>query len=271
MKEESTFKAATRLVLAALTCFALCYFCGKIHAQTPSLIVTAGSTGQASTLTITSDSQLPWKCFTVSGGSGSYGVIWAESNGTSGGIYFGTITTAASGNAGPVTPPAPVNDLPIAALTTSVSAAVANVDDATASAAAILYETIAKEVDAGAITTPTQLYLSTGVQVLALTAEQRTAVQPLTTAVAAWFNAQQTAGKLTEEKMADYSRVFHAVAAAIRPNKTAPAASKSGNSTPAAKVDCANTAPAGYEGKQLPGQSACANGQCPMPKWGRRR
>jgi hypothetical protein len=261
MKEESTFKAATRLVLAALTCFALFYFCGKIHAQTPNLVVSAGSTGQASALTITSDSQAPWKCFTVSGSN----VIWAESNGTTGGIFYGTIATATSGSAGPVTPPAPADTLPIAALTTSVSAAVAGVDDATVSAVATGYETIAKEVDAGAITTPTQLYLTTGVQLLALTSAQQTAVEPLTSTVKSWLNAQQTAGKLSEEKMADYARVFHAIAASLnRPRPGVP------GTPPAPAVAKAKAVPKEAPPKPV-GNSPCANGQCPTNEQPTRR
>ncbi len=245
-----------------------------LYAQSPNLVVSAGSTGQASSLTVTSDSQSPWKCFTVSGGSGQYNVVWAESNGTTGGIYFGTIALGTS--AGPVTPPQPADTLPIGALTASVSAAVAGVDDGTVIAASSCYETLAKEIDAGAITSPTQLYLSLGVQTLALTDAQRTAAAPLTTAVKSWLNAQQTAGKLDETKMADYSRVFHAIAKTLKPTQgtgcpavTPPAASakvpsRTASQAPSAKV------PSPAEPKLAPpkpvvGNSPCANGQCPAP------
>ena len=81
------------LLLVALSAFILP---PSSFGQTPHLVVSAGTAGQASSLTITSDTAAPWKCFTLSGGSaGQYNVIWAESNGTSGGIFFGTVATSA--------------------------------------------------------------------------------------------------------------------------------------------------------------------------------
>lgn len=276
-EQTSTPKAAFKIALAAAAIFFFFHWIGHAHAQTPNLVVTAGSTGQASTLTITSDSTNPLKTFTVSGGapgtSGStaqYNVVWAESSGTAITIYSGTIVASTSGSAGPVTPPAP-NDLPIGALTTSVSAAAAGVDTAALAAMANGYDAVAQQIDTGAIANPTQLYLVTGVQLLSLTADQRTAVQPLTTAVAAWLNAQQTAGKLDETKMADYSRAFHAIAKAMRPGTVTPA-----HQAPSAKVP----SPAENPGGPAAPASPCANGHCPasgpsqpgqsQPAWFRR-
>jgi hypothetical protein len=269
--ETSTPTAAFRLIAAAVACVAMFYAIGRVHAQTPNLVVSAGSTGQASSLTITSDSANPLKTFTVSGGSGQYNVVWAESSGTAITIYSGTIVASTSGSAGPVTPPAPVNTLPIGALTTSVSAAAAGVDSAALAAMANGYDAVAQQIDTGAIANPTQLYLVTGVQLLSLTADQRTAVQPLTTAVAAWLNTQQTAGRLDETKMADYSRVFHAIAKAMRPGTVTPA-----HQAPSAKVPSPAENPGGPAAPATP----CANGHCPasgpsqpsqsQPAWFRR-
>ena len=279
--ETSTPKAAMRLIAAAVACFVMFYALGRVHGQTPNLVVSAGSTGQAATLTITSDSSNPLKTFTVSGGNGQYNVVWAESSGTAITIYSGTITTAASGSVGPVTPPAPVNTLPIGALTTSVSAAAAGVDTAALAAMANGYDAVAQQIDTGAIANPTQLYLVTGVQLLSLTADQRTAVQPLTTAVAAWLNTQQTAGKLDETKMADYARVFHAIAKAMRPATVTPAAVTITGVppvTPAASAKVPSAAAANPGGPAAPAivpKSPCANGQCPASGpsqgWGWRR
>jgi len=73
-------------------------------------------------------------------------------------------------------------------------------------------------------------------------------VQPVTTAVAKWLNDQQVAGRLDEKKMADYARVFHAIAAAIKPTQTV---------TPTAT--------------KQPESSPCANGKCPAPGQPQRR
>jgi hypothetical protein len=246
-KSKSKLAGLWPIVAGLIACIAPFAFAAHAHGQAPNLVVTAGPTGQAPALTVTSDSANSWKCFTVSGSGGQYNVVWAESTGTSGGIYFGTIVASTSGGAGPVTPPAPVETLPIGALTASVSAAVAGVDGPTVSALASGFETLANQVDAGAITNPTQLYLSLGVEALALTAPQRTAVTPLTTAVKAWLNAQQTAGKLSEEKMPDYARVFHAIAKALKPGTVTPAAAAIPKETPANPV----------------GASPCASGHCP--------
>ena len=244
----------------------LCTF--PAHGQTPNLVVSAGSTGQASSLTVSSDSAAPWKCFTVSGGSGAYNVIWAESNGTTGGIYFGAITTSTSGpGAIPApTPPAPA-DLPIGTLTTAVSAALSGVDKATATKMGDTYEALAKSIDTGVIVSPLQLQLATGTHLLAnFNSTELASLKNVTAAVTGWMDAQQCCGKLSADRMDRYAMAYHATAAAIRPNATAPAASKPGNSTPAAKVDCPDTVPGvAYEREQLPGQSPCANGKCPKP------
>ena len=118
------------------------------------------------------------------------------------------------------------------------------------------YDAVAQQIDTGAITTPTQLYLVTGVQILSLTADQRTAVQPVTTIVAAWLNAQQVAGKLDETKMPDYSRVLHAIAKAIRPvTMPKPATPKRGTEPAPAEM---------AEPKLAPPRSPCADGHCPV-------
>ena len=118
------------------------------------------------------------------------------------------------------------------------------------------YDAVAQQIDAGAITSPTQVYLVTGVQLLSLTGPQRTAVQPVTTAVAAWLNAQQVAGKLDETKMPDYSRVFHAIAKAIKPGTVTITGVPPIGGTPAAPAKVPSAAA---------GKSPCENGQCPVP------
>jgi len=221
-----------------------------VRGQTPSLTVTGGSG-----LSIASSGGSTWQQYAVTGSSaGVYNIVWAESNGTTGGIYTATVSLSPVLPFSPssVAPPPPADTLPIAALTASATASVAGVDAATVAAAATGYETLAKEVDAGAIATPTQLYLSLGVQLLALTDAQRTAVGPLNLAVKGWLNAQQTAGKLDETKMADYARAFHAIARAITP----------GTVTPAASVKTPSPAAAA---------SPCANGQCPTQEPSRLR
>jgi hypothetical protein len=236
------------------------------RADTPHLVVSAGPTGQAPSLTVSSDSNASWKCFTVSGSSsGTYNVVWAESNGTTGGIFFGSIAVGTSGAPAPGPAPTPEpTDLPIGTLTTAVSAAVAGVDQATAVKMGDTYEALAKSVDTGVIVSPLQLQLATGTQMLAnFNSNELASLKNVTAAVAGWMDAQQCCGKLTSDRMDKYSRSYHATAAAIRPNATAPAASKTGNSTPAAKAD-PPTVPKDTTG-QLPGQSPCANGKCPVP------
>lgn len=263
------------LILIAIA-FYYAAFPHKSHGQTPNLVVSAGTQNLAPTLTITSDSTMPWKGFSISGGApgtsgsaGNYGVIWAESNGTTGGIYFGTIQTSSSGPAalpGPVTPPAPTNDLPIGTLTTAVSASIATVDQATATTAATTYESLAKSVDTKVIVSPLQLQLATGTQLLAnFTSDQLGDLKNVTAAVAGWLDAQQCAGKLTADRMDKYSTAYHAIAQAIKPGVVTAAAVKITGVPPIAAARA--------EPKQAPTKpkSACENGQCPMPRWGRRR
>ena len=239
-------------------------FCCVAHGQTPNLVVSAGSTGQAPNLSITSDSQSPWKCFTVSGGSGSYGVIWAESNGTTGAIYFGSIATSSTGPG--AIAPAPATDLPLGTLTTAVSAAISGVNQVTAVKMGDTYEALAKGIDSGVIVSPLQLQLATGTQLLAnFNSTELDSLKKVTAAVNGWVDAQQCCGKLTADHMEKYSRSYHAAAAAMG-TKAAPAAGKPVNSTTAAKVDCTHTAPAlAHEREQFPVQSPCADGHCPMP------
>ena len=269
-KSAKAFPVVFLLIIAAiLVCCA--HYC---HGQTPALTVSAGTGSQASTLAIGSDSARPWKRFAVtSSGSGAFTIVSAEhGTGDDGGIYFYTLSVSAGTvTPGPVTPPAPVDTLPIGTLTTAVTAAAAGVDAAALTAMSNGYEALAQQVDAGAVATPTQLYLVMGVQILSLTGDQRAAVQPLTTAVAAWLNAQQTAGKLDETKMPDYSRVFHAIAKAMRPGTVTPA-----HQAPSAKVP----SPAENPGGPAAPASPCANGHCPasgpsqpgqsQPAWFRR-
>ena len=185
------YRLTLRQIGQLVTVILLCLGCllpapRSLYAQTPSLVVSAGTQNLAPTLTVTSDSAMPWKAFTVSGGSGNYGVIWAESNGTTGGIYFGNIVTSSSGPAalpGPTPPPAP-SDLPIAALSTAVSAAVSTVDPTVAGTMAVTYEGLAKSIDTGVISSPLQLQVVTGTQLLTnFTSDQLAAAKPLTAAV----------------------------------------------------------------------------------------
>ena len=155
--------------------------------------------------------------------------------------------------------------MPIGTLTTAVSAAVTGVDQATAVKMGNTYEALAKGVDSGVIVSPLQLQLATGTQLLAnFSSPELVSLSKVTAAVNGWVDAQQCSGKLTPEHMDKYSKSYHAAAAALG-TKPAPAASKPGNSTPAAKVDCPITAPIAHEREQLPGQSACKDGHCPLP------
>ena len=233
-----------------------------LYAQSPNLVVSAGPTGQAPTLTITSDSANPLKTFTVSGGSsGQYNVVWAESSGTAITIYSGTITTAASGTTAP--PPPPVNDLPIGTLTTAVSASLTNVDAATAATVANSYETIGKAIDAGTIVSPLQLNLATSAQLLALTSDQLTACKGFIAAVNGWIDAQQCSARLTPDHMDRYARTYHAIAQAVKPGTVTPPA-------PAAKVPSPAESPKLAPPKPA-GKSPCENGQCPAFQFRRRR
>jgi hypothetical protein len=227
-----------------------------LYAQTPNLVVSAGPTGQASSLTITSDGANPLKTFTVSGGSGQYNVTWAESNGTAIAIYTGTITTAASGTPAP-TPP-PVNDLPIGTLTTAVSASLTAVDAATAATVANSYETIGKAIDAGTIVSPLQLQLATSAQLLSLTSDQLNACKPFIAAVTGWLDAQQCAARLTPDHMDRYAIAYHAIAAVIKPGIVTPPAASAKAPSPAAN-------PGGPAAPAIVPKSPCANGQCPAP------
>jgi hypothetical protein len=167
--------------------------------------------------------------------------------------------------------PAPATDLPIGTLTSSVSAAAAGVDQATAAKMGSTYEALAKGIDNGVIVSPLQLQLATGTQLLAsFSSPELVSLSKLTAAVNGWVDAQQCSGKLTPEHMETYSRTYHAIASALG-TQTSPAASKPGNretgtsGSPAAKVDCPNTAPVVHEREQLPAKSPCANGHCPLP------
>ena len=240
-------------------------FCSYAHGQTPNLVVSAGPTGQGPSLTVSSDSNSPWKCFTVSGGSGTYNVVWAESNGTTGGIYFGSIATSTSGQPAPGPVPTPPSDLPLGTLTTAVSAAVAGVDTAAATKMGNTYEALAKGVDSGVIVSPLQLQLATGTQLLAnFSSPELVSLSKVTAAVNGWVDAQQCSGKLSPDHMEKYSRSYHATAAALG-TKTAPAASKTGNSTPAAKADPDTAHKTDGTTDQLPGQSPCKDGHCSVP------
>jgi hypothetical protein len=262
MKTKSKPQGFGPVLAPMFACVLLWLIAGHCLGQAPTLVVSAGSTGQAATLTVTSDSQAPWKCFTVTGGSGANNVIWAESNGTTGGIYYGTIATSSSGTAAPggypVAPPPPApSDLPIGTLATAVSAAVTAVDPAALSTLGNSYEALANQIDAGTIVSPLQLQVVTGTQLLTnFTSEQLAGLKNFSTAVAGWIDAQQCAGRLGPDKMNKYSAAYHAIAAAIKPRTAAPAAVTIGGVPPLAK-------------------NPCANGQCPKqeaPAWfGRRR
>ena len=245
------------------------------HGQAPNLVVSAGTSGQASTLTVTSDSQSPWKCFTVSGSAGQYNVIWAESNGTTGGIYFGTIALGTSASVGPVTPPAPSADLPIGALTTAVSAAIAAVPSDQAATMATTYESLAESIDTHLIVSPLQLQLATGTQLLAnFNADQLATFKSFTTVVTGWLDAQQCAAKLTSDRMDKYASVYHAIAQAIKPDTVTPQPAppatsakppmRTSDHAPSAKLPSPAESPKLAPPKPV-GNSPCANGQCPAP------
>ncbi len=106
-----------------------------------------------------------------SGSAGQWTIVSAKhGTGDDGGIYFYTLTaTAGSQAVNPVAPPAPADTLPIAALTGSLSTAAASIDAGSLTAMAQGYDAVAQQIDTGAITTPTQLYLVTGVQLLSTT------------------------------------------------------------------------------------------------------
>ncbi len=263
-------------VLVVIALVVACWYLGMfphyLHGQTvPNLVVSAGSGNLAPNLNVTSDSALSWKAFSVTSGTpGSYQVLWAESDGTTGGIYVGTVSTSATA-VGIVNPaPPPADTLPIAGLTSTVSAAAAGIDAGAVTAMSAGYETLAKEIDAGAISSPTQLYLAAGVQLLALSDSARTALQPVTNTVKAWLNAQQTAKKLDETRMKDYARVLHAVAAALKPTQSTgcPAV------TPAAgyvraptSAHVGETPPPRLTPSLATGSTTgqCPNGKCPAP------
>ena len=270
MNDRKPFPTLFVAVVLAIGAIALSFCALQARGQTPNLVVSAGSTGQAATLTISSDSTSPWKCFTVSGGSNAYNVVWAESNGTTGGIYFGSIATSSSGPGAvpaPQPPPTPT-DLPIGTLTTALATAVAGVDQATVLKMGNTYEALAKSVDSGVIVSPLQLQLATGTHLLAnFNAAELASLKNVTAAVTGWMDAQQCAGKLTPDRMDKYSRSYHATAAALGSKTTAPAATKPGTSKTAAATE---TATGMVDGRSpLPGQSPCANGKCPVRR-GRR-
>ena len=225
-----------------------------IYAQTPNLVVSAGPTGQAAALTVSSDSANPLKTFTVTGGSGQYNVVWAESSGTAISIYYGTIATAASASE-PVTPPPAPSDLPIAALATAVNASLASVDAATATTVANGYETLGKAIDAGTIVSPLQLQLAASAQLLGLTSDQLTACKPFIDVVSGWIDAQQCAARLTPDHMDRYAKTYHAIAAAIKPGTIQNPKSEIRNPKQEPSTKLAPPA----------GNSPCADGHCPAP------
>jgi len=263
-------EAGAFFVLVAIGLVVAAWYLGMfphlLHGQTPSLVVSAGSGNLANSLSLTSDSAMPWKAFTVSGGTpGSYNLIWAESNGTVGGIYFGSISTSSSGPAAVPAPgpaPAPAADLPLAALQTAASAAIAGVPAADVAAMANTYEALAKQVDAGTIVSPLQLQLATGTHLLAsFNADQLATFKQFTAAVCGWLDAQQCAGKLTADRMDRYSRSYHAVAAALG---VKPAAAAGYVVAPVAPHR-GETAPAVQKSEVRSQKSKCPDGKCPAP------
>jgi len=240
------------------------FFADSQPAQTPNLILSAGTAGQASSLGITSDSARAWKRFAISGGSaGTWNVVSAEhGTGDDGGIYYYTLTVAAGSASLPPSPVPlpPSSDLPIGSLSTAVSAAIAGVDPAILTMMANSYEALAKQIDAGTIVSPMQLQVATGTQLLTnFSADQLASFKGFNTAVAGWLDAQQCAGKLTAESMTKYATVYHAIAAAVRPIKSAASAKPPRGSGAPAEAPKA--------------ESPCAKGQCPAPpaKGSRRR
>ena len=251
MTKASHATAIFRLIAAAVACFAFFYAVAHPSAQTPNLIVTAvpaGNTGQAPTLTVTSDSQATWKAFVITAGTvGNYQVLWAESNGTTGGIYTGAITTSTSSLTNPAVPPAPSVDLPLEALTKNVNASVAGVDPAIVATAANSYEALARQIDQKTIASPLQLQVVTGTQLLAsFNSDQIAALKVFNTSVAGWIDAQQCVGKLRADKMDGYAAAYHAIAKALQPG------------TVTAKPATVTVAP-----PKPTAAPPCKNGQCP--------
>jgi len=241
------------LLLLFALCFLLATHCPLLPAQTPNLVLSAGTTGQASTLTIGSDSARAWKRFAVTGGSaGTYTVISAEhGSGDDGGIYYYTVVVSAgTANPGPNPPPGPSpSDLPIGTLTVACSAAVAGVDANLTGKMAVTYEGLARSIDNGLIVSPLQLQLATGTQLLAsFDADQLSTMQKLTAVISGWLDAQQCAGKLTADGIGKYATAYHAIAQAIRPG-----------------VPAANKPPELPAKPAIPNMSPCANGRCPLP------
>jgi len=270
-KKEHFSSINTAVLLKAgvallLLCSLLLAPCSPLSAQTPALAFTAGPAG----ITAASNSPATWKQYAITSGSaaGTYQVVWAESNGTAGGIYTATVTVSAAmpfspSAPGPVPPTPPADDLPLAALSTAVSASLNGVDPATAAAVANAYESMAQALDAGTIVSPLQLNLATSAQLLALSSDQLGACKGFIGTVSGWLDAQQCTGRLSPDHMERYARTYHAIAAAVKQgagskeqgvkSREQGAGSKeqgAGSKAPKAQVS----------------SSPCANGHCPVPQ-----
>ncbi len=256
MKKRKDSPLPIVVILSVIMLIALCW-CFAARAQTPGLVVSASASGLTPSLVITSNSSMPWKGFTVLNQSnGTVGVLWAESDGASGGIYYGNVALSVTAAGSSVAPrPAPATDLPLSTLSQATVAAIAGIpaDEVTKMAAG--YEALATQVDAGTIVSPLQLQLATGTHLLAsFDAKSLESFKGFTAAVAGWIDAQQCAGKLTPEHMEKYALVYHAIASGLHPGIAPP--QKVGTSKP--------NPPAA-------GPSPCANGHCPNPETPRRR
>jgi hypothetical protein len=220
----------------------------------PNLVITAGSANLAPTLTLNSDSAMPWKAFSVlSSGTAGTNILWAESNGTTGGIYFGSVTTSTSGPAlAPVGPPPPApSDLPINTLTTAATAAIAGLPAEQVAKMAAFYENLGTAIDKGVIVSPLQLQIGTGTQLLSVfSADELRGFKNLTTAVDGWMDAQQCANKLTADRMDKYARTYHAVAAALGANVARGAGSVARDTTHDPRPTT---------------HAPCPDGKCPAP------
>ena len=134
----------------------------------------------------------------------------------------------------------------------------ATVDPAAATSIANAYESLGKAIDAGTIVSPLQLQLATSAQLLTFTSDQLATFKGFIAAVNGWMDGCQCSGKLTPDRMDQYAKAYHAIAATLKTTPVAPSSTKPGTSKPAAAVDT----------------SPCANGHCPVPTqpgWFRRR
>ena len=193
MKKRKDSPLPIVVILSVIMLIALCW-CFAARAQTPGLVVSASASGLTPSLVITSNSSMPWKGFTVLNQSnGTVGVLWAESDGASGGIYYGNVALSVTAAGSSVAPrPAPATDLPLSTLSQATVAAIAGIpaDEVTKMAAG--YEALATQVDAGTIVSPLQLQLATGTHLLAsFDAKSLESFKGFTAAVAGWIDAQQ--------------------------------------------------------------------------------